>query len=200
MKRQIRLQTVLKTNEDVPDYALSYLVNGDDSGLEDRDQATIDTWYEQYQDLADMRGGNVIISPGDEHGEFTNRPAFGLACSTTPTTILILAPPLPSKGTLERRIFDMLATHTPGTLFDVVAYELTHDGEGWSVNTPFHIGTSCTVPEVLTHARARFGVFKVNYSPRARVNTLEDINQCGGPDIALDCEEIPFLEIRPCEA
>lgn len=191
-----KLQTVLETTEDVPSYALSYLVNGDASGLEDEEQKAIDEWYGHYQEIADRRGGHVIIDPGDEEEEFTRYPAFGLACSTVPTTILILAPPLPAKGTLERKIFDMLADCNGVFRFDVIAYELTNDGNGWSVNTPFQIATGASTLEVLSAARARFNVFKANYAARARVNTLEDTSD--GETYLLDCEGIPFLEIRPC--
>lgn len=196
MKPTYKLQTVLETIEDVPDYALSYLVNGDTSGLEDQDQATIDGWMTQFYDIAERRRGDVIISPGDDGHGFTHYPAFGLACNTVPTTITILAPPLPAKGTLERRIYNMLEDCHGVTRFDVIAYELTNDGNGWSVNTPFHIGRKCDTQEVLSHARGRFEVFKANYASRARINTLEDTSD--GDTYLLDCEGIPFLEIRPC--
>lgn len=198
MKRNPKMQTVLETIEDVPDYALSYLVNGDASGLEGEDQADIDGWFDYFQAIADKRGGHVIISPSDEEPSFTHNPAFGLACDTVPTTVIILAPPLPAKGTLERRIYDLLEDCHGVSKFDVVAYGLLHDGEGWSVNDPWYLGHACTVPEVLEHARGRFEVFKANYAPRARVNAIEDTNYCGDGPITLDCEGIPFLEIRPC--
>ena len=74
----------------VPTYALSYLVNGDASGLEDNDQTNIDKWFEQFATEAKNCGGQVIFSTPD-NGEpyFSHCPEFGLACDVEDCTVLI---------------------------------------------------------------------------------------------------------------
>jgi hypothetical protein len=104
----------------------------------------------------------------------------------------------PAKGTLERRIYDMLATYPAETKFDVIAHELWRDCGSWSVNDSWRLGGDCSVPEVLTHARGRFEVFKVNYCSKARVSAIADTSCDSESPHTLDCEGIPFLEIRPC--
>lgn len=79
----------------IPTYALSYLVNGDASGLEDDEQATIDAW------LADCRENLTTAHPGARvgvitrdnfTGSFTHRPAFGLACDCIPGAVVAMVP------------------------------------------------------------------------------------------------------------
>lgn len=77
--------------EDLPDYSLSYLINGDDSGLEGEDIDAIDQFMEYYYKLADEVGGNVVIDiPEDSEPFFTHDPAFGLACDCYECNINIL--------------------------------------------------------------------------------------------------------------
>lgn len=68
--------------DNVPAYALSYLVNGDASGMEDEDQANADAWMEYCQNkMAKDYPGlacNLIVS--DAEPSFVHHPAFGLAC------------------------------------------------------------------------------------------------------------------------
>ena len=74
----------------VPSYALSYLVNADDSGLENNDRDNIDTWYQQFLNEAKAAGGSVIFGvEGSGESYFTWSPEFGLACDVTDCTILI---------------------------------------------------------------------------------------------------------------
>lgn len=78
--------------------------------------------------------------------------------------------------------------------FDVIAYELTHDGEGWSVNRPWYLSRDSDKAQIMADIRGRWEVFKENYLPRGRVC---DITDDGDEDtIYLDCQEIPFLELR----
>lgn len=77
-------------DEMIPTYALSYLVNGDDSGLEPEDKKIIDSFMEPWYEEAEDRGGSVVISPSEEEPHFTWNPAFGLACEVVRTTILVL--------------------------------------------------------------------------------------------------------------
>lgn len=65
--------------EGIPDWAASYLVNGDDSGLSEEDKAEVDGYVD---DLASE--GLVLVHPieGTEN-EFDSYPAFGKACATS---------------------------------------------------------------------------------------------------------------------
>ena len=59
----------------IPDYALPYLINNDDSGLEEEDIETILKWEQKF---------NIKrIEPTDETNEFDLNPAFGEPCATT---------------------------------------------------------------------------------------------------------------------
>jgi hypothetical protein len=67
----------------IPTYALSYLVNGDASGLEDADQANIDQWFDTCRAnlAASHPGADISFHYRDtEEGSFQPFPAFGLAC------------------------------------------------------------------------------------------------------------------------
>lgn len=71
----------------IPDYALSYLINGDSSGLEADDIAIIDSYMKEYYAM----GGNVIIDyDTDEERYFSSHPAFGSPCTVYDCKILIL--------------------------------------------------------------------------------------------------------------
>lgn len=65
--------------EGIPDWAASYLVNGDDSGLSEEDKADVDRYVD---DLASE--GLALAHPieGTEN-EFDRYPAFGKACATS---------------------------------------------------------------------------------------------------------------------
>lgn len=87
----------------IPSYAVTYLVNGDASGLADGEQETADTW------LAECRGNLLASHPGatinlvtreNYHPSFVAFPAFGLACDCTPGAVVAMvdngdpAPPM----------------------------------------------------------------------------------------------------------
>ena len=59
----------------IPSYALSYLVNGDASGIEDSDQDEIDNWLNT--ELAEYE--SIVYDMADDaEPSFTSQPAFGL--------------------------------------------------------------------------------------------------------------------------
>ena len=83
-----------RTTELIPAYAMSYLINGDDSGLLEEDIKIIDKWYEQIIKVMLPEGSNpttsIIINPISEESSFTWHPAFGLACEVIETDINIM--------------------------------------------------------------------------------------------------------------
>jgi hypothetical protein len=92
------MKTLAEYQDDVPTWALCSIYNGDDSGLEDEEIEQVNRWCKQWQDKAAELGGHVVYSTEkDDDGnditdEFNHNPAFGLACSTESTVILILGP------------------------------------------------------------------------------------------------------------
>lgn len=60
---------------DIPDYALSYLVNDDISGLADEQIEEINDWEEDNK--------VILVDPTNKRNEFNSHPEFGQACSTT---------------------------------------------------------------------------------------------------------------------
>ena len=169
----------------LPSYWASYLINGDASGMDDGDQADCDAW------LASLPYGyNCVGVSGDPEFRPSND-AGTLAGECADYTFMRSAPP--RKGTLARLVFDKLENEQGP--FDVIAYELTHDGQGWSVNTPWKIATSANLPQVIEAAQGRWEAFKANYSARATVKGLSDIGEGDTFELESDC--IPFLQIRP---
>ena len=86
------METVAEyTGLNVPDYALFYLVNGDDSGIEPDDKAIVDAWYAEFEQKANAVNGHVIFSTEtDDEGYFSNSPEFGLPCTCYDCTIIIV--------------------------------------------------------------------------------------------------------------
>ena len=74
----------------LPDYALSYLVNDDSSGIEEEDKKTIDSYMEFFYHEAKINNGSVIIDTTSNESFFTWSPAFGLACNCFKASIIIL--------------------------------------------------------------------------------------------------------------
>jgi hypothetical protein len=101
------------------------------------------------------------------------------------------------KGTFEKAIYDFMIAAgfdtTGEEAFDVTGYELTHDGEGWSVNQPFRISSAMPAWAVIEDARARWENFKLNYFPRALVGEIKDEGE--GETIDLESECAAFLTI-----
>jgi hypothetical protein len=88
MKTYTRQQNAL-----IPSYALSYLVNGDASGLTDEDKNIIDKWLTGWLWRVDeVDNGSLIISPTGEDAHFAHYPEFGLPCDCVECDIIVLAP------------------------------------------------------------------------------------------------------------
>ena len=83
-------KTLAEYSEDVPSYALSYIINGDASGIEDEDQENAAAWMEWFTSKAKELGGSVVYSPTEDTYCFCSCPAFGLACETTKVDVLII--------------------------------------------------------------------------------------------------------------
>lgn len=86
------MDPIAEYNERIPDYALPYLINADDSGLTSQDKTIVDNYMQFFYTQADNNNANVIIGIDnlDSDPYFTWRPAFGLACNVMDCTILIL--------------------------------------------------------------------------------------------------------------
>lgn len=78
----------------------------------------------------------------------------------------------------------------------VIAYGLLHDGDGWTTNESWYLCRDAEFSEIMENIRGRWEVFKVNYLPHGRVC---DISADGDETVYLDCEGIPFLEIRKAD-
>ena len=77
--------------EDIPSYALCYLINGDSSGLEQSDIDIIDRFMNSYYEIAEQKNGHVVVDiPDDEESFFAPYPAFGLPCDAYSCNIVIL--------------------------------------------------------------------------------------------------------------
>ena len=101
---------------------------------------------------------------------------------------------------LESKIKSLLSHFPADSTFRVQAFELNHDGEGWSVNDSFIIANEASLETVLESARGRWEVFKVNYMPKAKVKDITDWGDADPFDSAmLECDGVMFLEIRTCE-
>jgi hypothetical protein len=170
----------------LPSYWASYLINGDASGMDDDEQAQCDAFLES------LPYGFSCVDYSEESDFRHSNDAGTLAGDCLDYTFMRS---IPYKRTLERWAFDLLE-NDPGP-FDVIAYELTHDGQGWSVNTPFRIASQVDLSGVMEAMRGRWEVFKANYSPRATVASLSDIGE--GSDYEIEAEGIPFLQVRPSE-
>lgn len=71
----------ITTEENVPTWALPYLVNNDPTGLTDEDAAMVDEWAQQF-------GPSASFSPTEDEPGFTPYPAFGLACNTVDVNVI----------------------------------------------------------------------------------------------------------------
>jgi len=66
----------------IPEYAICYLVNGDDSGLYIDEIKEIDDFMHQFD-------GHYIISLDEKEPYFCSNPAFGLPCNVFDVTVLL---------------------------------------------------------------------------------------------------------------
>lgn len=67
--------------EQIPTWALGYIINGDASALTEEELKMVDRWLKQ--------SGYEIISPTDCNESFSKYPAFGLPCTVVECECLI---------------------------------------------------------------------------------------------------------------
>lgn len=98
------------------------------------------------------------------------------------------------KNSIEAHLDSLLPDYQA---FDVIAHELNHDGEGWSVNDSWHIGRDVDRETAISHLANRWEIFKLNYAPRAAIKNIQDANWSGDeyPSL-LEVDCIPFAEVR----
>jgi hypothetical protein len=76
-------------NARIPSWALSYLVNGDSSGISVGDMNTVNRWLEHWTEYAERVSGILNINPVSEFEFFTRYPEFGLPCHCTECDITV---------------------------------------------------------------------------------------------------------------
>jgi hypothetical protein len=79
-------EIVYEHDFEIPSWALPYLINNDDSGLEPEEKLMIDNWlknFEKYQPY-------VNINPIDDTEHFSKYPAFGIMCICATCTLQCL--------------------------------------------------------------------------------------------------------------
>ena len=78
----------------IPTWALSYLVKGDASGLEDGEAEEIDAWLAYCQGRLKRAYPRAVITLeiSDAEPSFTRSPAFGLACDCVPGAVAAWLP------------------------------------------------------------------------------------------------------------
>lgn len=72
-----------------PEWALSYLVNNDPSGLNDDEIAMVDKFDKEYVEYARKINGHVVYHDYSER-YFDHHPEFGLACDCCDLEVSIL--------------------------------------------------------------------------------------------------------------
>ena len=80
--------------DNIPNYALGYLVNGDASGIEDEDREACDEWLKcRTEKLQREYPGLAVdlVLRDDDEGSFTRSPAFGLACNCIDGAVVVWA-------------------------------------------------------------------------------------------------------------
>lgn len=74
----------------LPSYSLSYLINGDDSGLSEEDLGIIDSWYDIILVLAGNMAVIITTLQDDQDPYFSTSPEFGLPCDVVDCKILFI--------------------------------------------------------------------------------------------------------------
>lgn len=98
---------------------------------------------------------------------------------------------------LETKIRQILneANYPADSRFEVIAFELWGNAsEGFECNKAWKIAWNASLDVVLESVRERWGIFKYNYLPKARVSDIQDTGF--DSTISLEVECVPFLEIR----
>ena len=80
--------------DNCPDYVLSYIVNGDASGIEDEDKENCDAWLaglakEMARDYPGL--STDLVFDDEAEPSFRPYPAFGLACNCVPCAFVVWA-------------------------------------------------------------------------------------------------------------
>ena len=98
------------------------------------------------------------------------------------------------KNSFQARIASLLSDVSPDTRFNVIVFDLWHDGEGWSVNSGWTPGwgREISLEEIPDAAYGRWLVFKANYFPRAQVKDLEWNEGLN----SVTCQGISVFELR----
>ena len=85
------MKTIHEYIEKVPDYALPFLINGDDSNLSIEDISRFEVWYAKIQRQADRYQCLITISPVEScEAYFSPSPCFGLPCDVVDCTVTFL--------------------------------------------------------------------------------------------------------------
>lgn len=98
--------------------------------------------------------------------------------------------------TLEQKLAEMIPADFKEV--DIIAFQLTHDGESWSVNTPFRIATGVDRAEAIARLRGRWNVFKAIYHSKARVQDIKDFSSTES-ECCLEVDCIAFADVRKAE-
>ena len=77
------------------------------------------------------------------------------------------------KNSFQARVASLLSDLSPDARFNIIAFELWRDREGWSVNDGWTMARDLSPDEIPDAAYGRWLVFKANYFPRARVRDLQ---------------------------
>jgi hypothetical protein len=156
-------------SDKIPTYALSYLVNGDASGLEDADQSNIDQWFDTCRAnlAASHPGAQISFQYRDsEDGSFTHSPAFGLACDCISGAIVAMVGndepgdplPLPWEPAFAPAIH--VSEITARAYVGSLEIETRQGGSEWHVEEIHHAsgvylvaGTACNAGLLPSYAR-----------------------------------------------
>lgn len=95
------------------------------------------------------------------------------------------------KNSIEGKL-DSLLPQFPS--YDVIALELWHDGNGWSVNTPFRLASKVDRETAIARLADRWHIFKLNYAKRANVRDISD-SSCEENECNFEVDCIPFADV-----
>jgi|688.fasta_scaffold198729_2 hypothetical protein len=99
--------------------------------------------------------------------------------------------------TVIREILSPVLSFDPAATFDAWGCELWSDGDGWSFNDAFRMVADADLSGVQSIARSRWGIFRLNYAPRARVADVMALEwQPSDRALYIECAFMSFLEIR----
>jgi len=74
--------------EEIPTWAMSMIINGDESGITEEDRVAVQAWVDFW---AEKRAESWHVSvPNDAEPHFCNRPAIGLPCDCLTCEIVMM--------------------------------------------------------------------------------------------------------------